>query len=111
MHAKFGTGQWFIEKNFPTDPPFGSPDDWKVELVDGLNTLFYRDRNYVPDDLALQQDVVWMLHDHEMAGHPGEAETLVAVEQHYWWPGLCTFVWVIVLLQESKTTFDQTMDA
>ena len=33
-----------------------------------------------------------MLHDHKMAGHPGEAETLVAVEQHYWWPGLCTFI-------------------
>ena len=34
-----------------------------------------------------------MLHDHEAAGHPGEAETLVSVERLYWWPGLWTFVW------------------
>ena len=34
-----------------------------------------------------------MLHDHETAGHPGEAETLVSVEREYWWPGLWTFVW------------------
>ena len=27
-----------------------------------------------------------------MAGHPGEAETLVSVEWLYWWPGLQTFV-------------------
>ena len=33
-----------------------------------------------------------MLHDHEMTGHPGEAETLVSVERLYWWPGLWTFV-------------------
>ena len=31
-------------------------------------------------------------HDHETAGHPGEAETFVAVEQQYWWPGLHAFV-------------------
>ena len=33
-----------------------------------------------------------MLHDHETAGHPGEAETLVSVKRLYWWPGLQTFV-------------------
>ena len=74
------------------DPPFGAPDDWKLELVDGRNTLFYKGWNYVLDDLNLQRDVVKMLHDHEMAGHPGEAETLVSVERLYWWPGLRTFV-------------------
>ena len=31
-------------------------------------------------------------HDHETAGHPGEIGTYNAVQQHYWWPGLCTFV-------------------
>ena len=43
----------FLKTFSSTDPPFGSPDDWKLELVYGLNTLFYKDRNYVPDDLAL----------------------------------------------------------
>lgn len=74
------------------DPPFGSSDDWKLELVNGRNTLFYKEQNYVPDDLGLWRDIVRMLHDHETAGHPGEAETLVSVEWLYWWPGLRTFV-------------------
>ena len=33
-----------------------------------------------------------MFHDHETAGHPGELETYNTIRQHYWWPGLCTFV-------------------
>ena len=43
----------FLKAFSPIDPPFSSPSDWKLELVNGLNTLFYRDRNYVPDDLTL----------------------------------------------------------
>ena len=74
------------------DPPFGILDDWQLELIDGKNTLFYKGWNYVPDDLGLRRDIVKMLHDHETAGHPGEAETLVSVEWLYWWPGLQTFV-------------------
>ena len=31
-------------------------------------------------------------HYHETAGHPGEIGTYNAVQQHYWWPGLRTFV-------------------
>ena len=31
-------------------------------------------------------------HDHETAVHPGEIGTYNAVQQHYWWPGLRTFV-------------------
>ena len=33
-----------------------------------------------------------MYHDHETAGHPGELETYNLIRQHYWWPGLQTFV-------------------
>ena len=59
-------------RNFSIDnPPFGTPDDWKLELIDGKNTLFYKGQNYVPDDLDLQRDIVKMLHDHETASHPG----------------------------------------
>ena len=80
-------------KDFSIDDlPFGTQNNWKLELVNGRNTLFYRDRNYVLDNLSLRRDIVKMLHDHETAGHPGEAETLVSVERLYWWPGLRTFV-------------------
>ena len=83
----------FLKAFSISDPPFGTPDDWKLELVDGKNTLFYKGQNYIPDDLELRRDIVRMLHDHEMAGHPGEAETLVSVKRLYWWPALWTFVW------------------
>ena len=33
-----------------------------------------------------------MFHNHETAGHPGELETYNALRQHYWWPGLHTYV-------------------
>ena len=82
----------FLKTFLISDPPFGAPDDWKLELVDGKNTSFYKGRNYIPDNLDLWCDIVRMLHDHETAGHPGEAETLVSVERLYWWPGLRTFV-------------------
>ena len=42
----------FLNKFSIDDPPFGTLDDWKLELVDGKNTLFYKGRNYVPDDLG-----------------------------------------------------------
>ena len=50
---KLGQVDNFLKTFSPTDPPFGSPNDWKLEPVNGLDTLFYRDRNYVPDDLNL----------------------------------------------------------
>jgi hypothetical protein len=33
-----------------------------------------------------------MFHDHEMDGHPRELETFNSIRNHYWWPGLRTFV-------------------
>jgi transposase InsO family protein len=67
-------------------------DDWRVEDVDGKKILFYRGRNYIPMDTELRRDITRMFHDHETAGHPGELETFNAIRQHYWWPGLRTFV-------------------
>ena len=43
----------FLKDFSINDPPFGALDDWKLELVDGRNTLFYKGQNYVPDDLGL----------------------------------------------------------
>jgi len=67
-------------------------EDWKLEEVDGKKTIFYKGKNYIPKDQELRRDVVKMYHDHETAGHPGELETYNSVRQHYWWPGLRTFV-------------------
>ena len=43
----------FLRDFLINDPPFGTSDNWKLELVDGKNTLFYKGQNYIPDDLGL----------------------------------------------------------
>ena len=73
---KLGEIDDFLKTFSITDPPFGSTDNWKLETIGGKNILFYRDRNYIPNDLNLRQDIVWMLHDHETAGHHGQYFTL-----------------------------------
>ena len=42
--------------------------------------------------MDLQREIVKLFHDHETAGHPGKIRTYNVVQQHYWWPGLRTFV-------------------
>ena len=59
-------------------------EDWRLEKHGDKNILFYKDKNYIPDDLDLWQDIVKMLHDHEMAGHPGVLQ---------WRQLACTCVW------------------
>ena len=67
-------------------------EDWRLENTNGQNILFYKGKNYIPKDTELQQDIVKIFHDHQTARHPGEIGTYNAVQQHYWWPGLRTFV-------------------
>ena len=66
--------------------------NWKIEDIDGRKTIFYKGKNYIPNDQELWRDIIKMFHDHETAGHPGELETYNLVRQYYWWPGLWTFV-------------------
>lgn len=67
-------------------------EDWSLEKVNNEKVLFYKGKNYIPQDTTLRKDIVEMFHDRETAGHPGELETYNAVWQHYWWPGLRTYV-------------------
>ena len=66
--------------------------NWKIEDIDGRKAIFYKGKNYIPNDQELRRDIVKMFHDHETAGHPGELETYNSVRQYYWWPGLRTFI-------------------
>ena len=63
-------------------------EDWTVEKVDNKNILFFKGKNYIPQDDNLQWDIAKMFHDHETAGHPRELETFNSIRQHYWWLGL-----------------------
>ena len=41
-----------------TDPPFGAAEDWKLEAINKKNTLVYKGRNYILNDLNLRQDIL-----------------------------------------------------
>ena len=66
--------------------------DWTVEWVEGRQVLYYWGKNYIPKEEELRWDIAKMFHDHPMAGHPRELETYNSIQQHYWWPGLRTYV-------------------
>ena len=67
-------------------------DNWKVENFDNRKAIFYKKRNYIPQDVDLWQDIMKMYHDHKTVEHPDELKTYNAVKGQYWWPGLRTFI-------------------
>ena len=77
--------------NVPT-PLKKDLEDWTIENSNGRRLLFYKGKNYIPRNIDLRREILSNFHDHETAGHPGELGTFNAVRQHYWWPGLRTFV-------------------
>ena len=46
----------------------------------------------IPKDYNLQKKIVSWYYDLLSTGHPGEIKTLNAVKEHYWWPGMRTFI-------------------
>ena len=49
-------------------------------------------RLVVPSSLVLRQELMAQFHNSPTAGHPGRDNTLALVAQHYWWPGMTTWV-------------------
>ena len=66
--------------------------DWTIEKFEGWDIVFFKGKNYILCDDDLRRDITRLFHDHKTAGHPRELETYNALRQHYWWPGLCTYV-------------------
>ena len=66
--------------------------DWTIEKFEGRDVVFFKGKNYIPRNDDLRRDITRLFHNHETAGHPRELETYNALRQHYWWPGLRTYV-------------------
>ena len=66
--------------------------DWKLKTVNDKKVLCYKEKNYIPKDGDLWQNLVRNYYDLETAGHPGELETYNSVKEHYWWPRMRSFV-------------------
>jgi hypothetical protein len=67
-------------------------EDWTTEKFEGKNVLFYQGKNYIPKDYELRREITSQFHDKISAGHPGEIETINAIKEHYWWPGMRSFI-------------------
>ena len=85
--------------------------DWTTEQINGKQVLYYQGKNYIPQNEELRRDIAKMFHNHETAGHPGELETYNSIRQHYWWPGLQTYIkkirtrmWNLPTIQNRSTT-------
>ena len=50
-------------------------NDWTMKEFEGNTVLFYKGKNYIPQDENIRHDIAKMFHDSETAGHPGELET------------------------------------
>ena len=61
---------------------------WTTEEFEGKNVLFFQRKNYIPKDYELRREITSQFHDKITAGHPGENETLNAIKEYYWWPGI-----------------------
>ena len=46
----------------------------------------------VPSGLVLRWELMAQFHNSPTAGHPGRDNTLALVSQHYWWPGMTTWI-------------------
>ena len=46
----------------------------------------------VPSGLVLRWELMVQFHNSPTAGHPGRDNTLALVSQHYWWPGMTTWI-------------------
>lgn len=52
----------------------------------------YQDRIVIPDDMELKKMLLRRVHDHEMSGHPGIAESFRKLAKEVYWPGMNTYV-------------------
>jgi hypothetical protein len=68
-------------------------NEWKEEFA--FNTVkgkcFYKGQLVVPNDDELKRKVLQQFHDHQLAGHPGIANTIIVVTREFWWPEVRKF--------------------
>ena len=47
-----------------------------------------KEKIYVPKDVELRTEIIWLHHDILIAGHEGRWKTTELVMRNYWWPGV-----------------------
>jgi len=59
-------------------------EEWRIEG----DLVIKEGKIYVPKDMELRMEVIWLHHDVPAAGYKGRWKTVELVTRNYWWPGV-----------------------
>ena len=59
-------------------------EEWKIEE----ELVLKEGKIYVPKDVELRTEIIWLHHDVLVAEHEGQWKTVELVTRNYWWPGV-----------------------
>ena len=88
--------------NIPADalsqPPVvnqGDDDNKQVTMIspECICTLSQpQNQIFIPPIREVKRAILYSMHDHPTAGHPGRDETIRKVQGKYWWPGMQSWI-------------------
>jgi len=82
-------------------PPYGEIPGWRRN-----------GRLVVPLDLTLKREIMRVVHEGLLTGHPGQDETIAQTCRKYWWPDLrlwiADYVWGCAICQQNKINTHRT---
>jgi hypothetical protein len=58
------------------------PENFKIQTIAGVGKI------QVPPLEEVKRGILNLVHNHPMAGHPGQDEMLWKVQEKYYWPGM-----------------------
>ena len=59
-------------------------EEWKIEG----NLVLKEEKIYIPKNVELRAEIVWLHHDVPAVGYGGQWKTVELVTRNYWWPGV-----------------------
>jgi len=59
-------------------------EEWKIEG----DLVIKEGKIYIPKDVELRAEIIWLHHDVLAAEHRGQWKTIELVTRNYWWPGV-----------------------
>ena len=66
--------------NFLTKHPDAIDPDWTISKQKDASILYYKGKQYIPQNAELRKKIMEECHDHALAGHPGAATTYYLVQ-------------------------------
>ena len=59
-------------------------EEWRIEG----DLVVKEGKIYIPKDVELRAEIIWLHHDVQAVEHGGRWKTVKLVMRNYWWPGV-----------------------